>query len=287
MLVSAVLVPVTPAGAHQSYTVQPGDTLSHIAIRTGSTIAALSSENGITDPGRIRTGQVLQIPTRAAGVPAAVPTPAPVAVAGGQTYTIQPGDTLGQIAIQLGVRRADLISVNGISDANRIRSGQSLKVPGAAAPISAGVGGQLTNLLQAVEADPAKLALIPIFQKWADANNIPADLLMAVAWHESGWNNQVISSKGAVGIGQIMPPTREWVATDLIGKPELDSAIPEDNIRMSARFLAWLIKYHQSEELAIASYFQGPGNTDAGRFFEATELYVASVQAHRKFFVAS
>ena len=39
-----------------------GDTLSGIAARFGTTVAALKRANGITDPRLIRVGQVLVIP---------------------------------------------------------------------------------------------------------------------------------------------------------------------------------------------------------------------------------
>jgi LysM repeat protein len=50
-----------PSGI-QRYTVVSGDTLSVIAARFGTTVAALAAANGITDPRLIRPGQVLVIP---------------------------------------------------------------------------------------------------------------------------------------------------------------------------------------------------------------------------------
>ncbi len=44
--------------------------------------------------------------------------------------TIQPGDTLSKIAARHGVSVADLAKVNGITDPNHIRTGQSLVIPG-------------------------------------------------------------------------------------------------------------------------------------------------------------
>jgi len=50
------------------------------------------------------------------------------------TITVAPGDTLGKIASRLGTSVQALADANGIRDANKIRVGQVLKVPGAAAP---------------------------------------------------------------------------------------------------------------------------------------------------------
>ncbi|HSS35973.1 MAG TPA: LysM peptidoglycan-binding domain-containing protein, partial [Patescibacteria group bacterium] len=47
--------------ASKTYTVKPGDTLSSIAIRFGTTVKALQALNGIKDT-LIKPGQVLKIP---------------------------------------------------------------------------------------------------------------------------------------------------------------------------------------------------------------------------------
>ena len=52
----------TPAPSKKTYTVKPGDTLSSIAIRFGTTVKALQKLNGITDPRLIKPGQVLKVP---------------------------------------------------------------------------------------------------------------------------------------------------------------------------------------------------------------------------------
>ena len=284
---SALVVLAHPVAAHESYTVRPGDTLSHVAVRTGVTVSALAAENGIRDPNRIRVGQVLRVP-HSSGSSAGSGTSTPKnAVASTQSYTVKNGDTLGHIALRLGVSRRALATVNGLSNPNRIFIGQVLQVPAGGVATSGGVGGSYPNLLDRIASDPVKLSLVPLFEKWAAANGIPVDLLMAVAWHESGWNNSALSFKGAQGIGQIMPATGAWIASDLIGVPSLDATVPEDNIRMSARYLRWLENYLGTEELALAGYYQGPGAVRAGIMYESTEMYVASVLAHRKFFTSS
>ena len=46
-----------------------------------------------------------------------------------KTYVVRSGDTLSGIALSLGVSMADLIALNGITDPNKIKPGQVLKVP--------------------------------------------------------------------------------------------------------------------------------------------------------------
>ena len=45
----------------------------------------------------------------------------------------------------------------------------------------------------------------------AYANGVPAALAEAIAWQESGWNNDEVSGAGAVGIMQIVPATWTWI----------------------------------------------------------------------------
>jgi LysM repeat protein len=46
----------------RTHTVKPGDTLSALAIRYGTTIAAIATANNISNINNIRVGQVLIIP---------------------------------------------------------------------------------------------------------------------------------------------------------------------------------------------------------------------------------
>lgn len=47
---------------YESYTVQKGDTVSKIASRFGTTVAAIAATSGLADPNKIKVGQVLSIP---------------------------------------------------------------------------------------------------------------------------------------------------------------------------------------------------------------------------------
>jgi LysM repeat protein len=73
----------TPAPAQQVYVVQQGDTLGAIAVRFGTTVAAIVEASGLDDPDRLAIGDELVIPV-APGVgpePTATPTPDPDATA--------------------------------------------------------------------------------------------------------------------------------------------------------------------------------------------------------------
>lgn len=106
-------------------TVQRGDTLSRIAQRCGTTVAAILKANPIVkNPSRIFPGMVLVMP--GGGTP---PQP------GGQTvYTVQRGDTLNAIARRFGVTVAAILQANpAIKNPSAIYVGQRIVIPGGGA----------------------------------------------------------------------------------------------------------------------------------------------------------
>lgn len=259
-----VLIGLVSPVAAQEYVVRSGDSLSIIARDHGVTTAELASVNGISNHHLIRVGQVLTIP--------------------GGVYEVKPGDSLSVIAARTGVPAAAIASANGISNPNLIRVGQQLRIPGGGGPVDPAAG--YDDLPGRLRANPGRLDLIPSFERWAAHYGVPTDLLMAMAYRESGWQTSVVSPKGAVGVGQLMPATSEWIADHLIGV-ELDPYDPDDNIRMSARFLLWLIGYMGSEEAAIAGYYQGPGSVRAIGYYDDTQEYITNIGQIRRLFLTS
>ncbi len=276
----ALVLGASPAAAHESHTVASGETLGHIALKYGVSVDSIAAENGISNPNSIRVGQVLSIPHGSGSPAATVDGPRPVDPAafsaGSGSYTVQPGDSLSRIGSNLGVSWQEIARQNGLTHPYVIGVGQTLKVPGSAA--------NYPNLPQRILDDPARLAILPSLEKWSAHDGVPADLLMAIAWQESGWRNDRVSSAGAFGIGQIMPATGEWIAAAIIGDTTLDRAEPEDNIRMSSAYLGWLLKEMGSVDDAVAAYYQGQGSVRANGWYDSTRSYVANVNSHRAFF---
>jgi LysM repeat protein len=263
---SVLVVSPRPAGA-DTYVVQPGDTLSLIARKHGVSTGDLAAANAITNHHLIRVGQALTVPSLT------------------QTYTVVSGDTVSGIAKRFGVASRDILALNALPDPHRIRVGQKLQIPTGTGGGPAGPTVSSTERYRAlpnrIRSNPDRLALVPVFERWANHYGVPADLLMAICYQESGWQSSVVSNKDAVGIGQLLPGTAAWLANDLIQIPGLDVYNPDDNIRMSARFLRWLIRYHGSESLAIAGYYQGPTSVGLRGPYPQTQVYVAAVEGGR------
>ena len=106
------------------YTVVSGDTLYGISRRTGVTLQAIVTANGIVNPNLIRVGQQLTIPGGAAP-----PAPAP-APSGGTVHTVQAGETLTRIGLRYGVSVWAIVGANNIVNPNLIFPGQQLTIPG-------------------------------------------------------------------------------------------------------------------------------------------------------------
>lgn len=118
---------VTSAAANSTYTVRPGDSLSKIAARNGTTVASLRTINNLTSD-VIQIGQVLVVPGGEAG-----PAPGPAREAipsDAVTVTVQRGDTLGGIARKFDVSVRQLMQVNNITDPTRVPAGKVLVIPG-------------------------------------------------------------------------------------------------------------------------------------------------------------
>lgn len=109
--------PAPKPAASGTYTVKPGDTLSGIAAKHGTTVAALASLSGIANPDRIQAGQVLKVTGKAA-TPASTPT----------TCRVDPGDTLSGIGTQFGVPWQTIARLNGIGAPYTIYPGQILRL---------------------------------------------------------------------------------------------------------------------------------------------------------------
>jgi LysM repeat protein len=271
MVVLAVLV-VAGQAAASAYVLRPGDTLSGVAARNRVSVSDLAKANGITKPDRVLAGTSLRIPggLATAGTPAAGAGPTSNSVS--SSYVVKAGDNLEALARRFGTTTKALAAANGVRNPDLVVIGTKLKVP---AP-DAGV-----RLPGKLRRDPARAALLPRFDYWARVNGLPPDLLKGLAWYESGWQNNVVSSAGAVGIGQLMPFTSDFVSNKLLNLP-LDPKQADDNIRMSARFLRFLLdRTGGVPAMAVAAYYQGLIPTKQGKLYEETKRYVAGVTATR------
>ena len=115
-----------------SVTVKEGETLSEIAERLGVPMGRLMQVNNISDPDLVEAGRVLRVPGGSSG------SGSGRSGGGGGSVTVQPGETLSEIASRHGMSVDRLMAINGIRNADHVEAGQTLRVSGRVASASGG-----------------------------------------------------------------------------------------------------------------------------------------------------
>ncbi len=89
----------------------------------------------------------------------------------------------------------------------------------------------------------------------AQKAELPPAIVHAVARAESGYRQNAISAKGAIGVMQLMPGTAKEL--------QADPYDVEQNTRAGAKYLRdLLVKYNGDVPKALAAYNAGPGAVD-------------------------
>lgn len=217
---------------------------------------------------------LLALGGQAAAKKAAAPPPAPPG-----THRVGAGDNLTRIATKYGTTVPALVQLNQIRNPHQIRIGTVLKLPTAPAATTPG------KLPDRLRQSPERLKLMAVFDEAAARHHVAPDLLKAVTWMESGWQNDKVSSTKALGIGQLMPDTVRFVNDILLRGAKLDPKKPADNINLSARYLAWLLTQTKGDvPQAVAAYYQGLASVRRQGPIPETVAYVNAVVSLRSRF---
>lgn len=89
--------------------------------------------------------------------------------------------------------------------------------------------------------------------------DIEKAIIFSVINVESHFKKDIISSKGARGLMQVMPSTASMVANE-IGMEHFDLGNAEDNILIGTAYLASMIERFENLEVALCAYNAGPTN---------------------------
>lgn len=98
---------------------------------------------------------------------------------------------------------------------------------------------------------------------------VPANLVKAVAWQESGWQSDIVACDGGVGLMQVMPATADFVNTRF--EKSYDIGTPADNAKLGANYLAWLTKYFGD------GYFDGDYSLSSGACRSTSDVCLLNV----------
>jgi soluble lytic murein transglycosylase-like protein len=181
-----------------------------------------------------------------------------------------------------------LVLSTGLVTSATLRSGSptaaAVVCPGAGTSVAPGTTAVVATvpagaLPAALVAQPDRLALLPVFRHWASVCALPASLLEATCWWESGWQEAAVSVTGAVGLCQIEPAAAETVR-GLLDDGALDPRSSSDNIEMSAAYLRWLLdETGGNRDLALAGYYQGLTSVREHGILAVSRPYVSGITA--------
>jgi LysM repeat protein len=249
----------TPTLVH---TVQPGEGFITIARRYGIGASVLATANGLTLTSVIAPGQRLRIPGRrvtvASGGSGSTHSPTPRL-----RHTVAAGESFFSIAQRYHISPWRLARVNGMSLVGTIVPGQRLVLP---------EGARLAADGSSVDRSTVRGSL----DKWAAVYGVDPKLARALAWMESGFQEDVTSSAGAVGVMQLLPETWDWVDTILLRQPTPRTY--DGNVRAGVRYLRWqLDQFGGDVKLALAGYYQGARAVRERGLFDDTKQYVSVI----------
>jgi LysM repeat protein/peptidoglycan hydrolase-like protein with peptidoglycan-binding domain len=253
-----------PAAPLVLHTVQAGEGFITIARRYGISAARLATANGLSLRSVISPGQQLRIP----GHRVPVTTPARQAAertASTTTYhTVRAGESFFSIAQRYHVSPWRLAQASRLHLMSTIVPGQRLVLP---------PGAHLESTGPSVDRDAVRVAI----DRWSAAYGVDPRLARALAWMESGFQEEVVSSAGAIGVMQLLPETWQWVDTVLLG--ESTPRTYDGNVRAGVRYLRWqLDQFGGDVRLALAGYYQGARAVRERGLFDDTKQYVSVIQ---------
>jgi LysM repeat protein len=250
----AVLTTPSSSSGGFSHVVAPGESLSSIAAADGLSVDQLAAANALSSSAQLLAGSTLTIPSQASGSTAG---------------TVGDGDADSDDA--------------GASDGSAV-SGSAVPVSTSAAssqPVGSVAEGSPTNPPYPT---PERVSASQVGEI-ASANGVSPSLAAAVAWQESGFNNDLVSSADARGVMQILPGTWDWIQRTLTSGTALAPASATDNVRGGVLLLHSLLSATGGDPaLAAAGYFQGLPSVQRNGVLPQTQQYVNSVLALRQRF---
>lgn len=134
----------TPLPGYFTYIVQPGDAVSLIAQRFGTSVEAITRANSLPNPNFIVVGQVLYVPYSGN-----TPT-GPINPGNYRTYVVQAGDSLANIAARFAVTVEAVMRANNLPNQNWLTVGQTLLIPSTGSTPTGPInpGGSTTYVIQ-------------------------------------------------------------------------------------------------------------------------------------------
>ncbi len=113
-------------------------------------------------------------------------------------------------------------------------------------------------------------------RRYATLYQVDYLLVAAIVRHESNWKPSAVSSRGAIGLMQLMPTTAAMLG--------VDPTDPIENLRGGIAYLAGLLKTYKDVRIALIAYNAGPEHAnkvvrgEVGLYPE-TQKYLETINA--------
>jgi peptidoglycan hydrolase-like protein with peptidoglycan-binding domain len=181
-------------------------------------------------------------------------------------HVVAAGESFFSIAERYRVSPWLLAKQNNLRLTGVIVPGQKLKLPRGATTTAAADGAAPTSR------DSVRASL----DHWAAEYGVDPALARALAWMESGFQQDVVSNVGAIGVLQLLPETWNWVDVVLLGQRTPRTA--DGNVQAGVRYLRWqLDQFHGDRKLALAGWYQGARAVREIGLYNDTKQFVSIV----------
>jgi soluble lytic murein transglycosylase-like protein len=183
-------------------------------------------------------------------------------------HVVSSGESFFSIAALYHVSPWRLARRNGIPLTRVIVPGQRLALP----------AGARLRFIPTTGAPASRDSVRSAIDHWAAVYGVDPQLARALAWMESGFQQDVVSNVGAIGVMQLLPETWDFVDAVLLGV-----RTPRDyqgNVRAGVRYLRWqLDQFGGDRALALAGWYQGARAVRERGIYAETKEFVRIVLA--------
>jgi LysM repeat protein len=200
-------------------------------------------------------------------------------------HRVHRGETLISIARTTHTSVSKLAQANHITNTNYIYNGQELCIPQKSKAAHSGqttckhgmdTNGKVCWYAYGSLQYSTQAQVAAELRQAADYYGLPPNLLLAIAWQESGWNQHIIAHDGGIGAMQIMPYTAQVLNTE--ENTQLNPYQLHGNIRLGAIYLHTLwSNFHGDLNNVISAYNEGGWNVAHRGIFNWS--YVNNVMA--------
>ena len=276
---------VLALGAPSVITVRPGDTLWELAQRHGTSVAELRRLNDLEGRATIYAGQSLRVR------PGTPTTRAARTVEG--SHVVRSGENVTRIAKRYGTTPQWLIRRNKLPKDGTVVIGRRLAYPlktavprtvrtsspthNAGVLVPGGVRASAAHHRAVLSRRdlPSKGEVRAMIVSTARKHGVDTRLALAVAYHESGFQQRVVSVVDAIGVMQVLPSTGR--ALERAYDVDLDLLDTRDNVLAGVLLLKQLTRSVKRTDMVLAGYYQGLGSISRRGVLPQTRQYIRNV----------